>query len=447
MNKLPRIINLLMVAGMVTACYNEKHPPVVLNLDLSDAVLVFNGNDCTGLTKKEDGKTLNHEGLEPADFRLYKTNSKGITSRVHFKTKRSDDDEYYYNNNFFTIMADISEEYFFVDLGRWEGNNKYFINKSSGDAFKFPDDYCFSFDYYEWANTLSSRYTFPQDKYGNIYGVVYSKKEDADVIAKFSVDKNGVNIEKITNIDHLSTNLFAVDIDGNIIFKSDSNKCYYRTVDGELIEEPYNSNWFWTNYDGKIYTFIDKCVKRIDFNKDTKEFSATTIKTYESLSSTDFSNDRILFLDELEEVYLAKYSDENDLYLYSLKADNLEEPFIFSASERGVMGSNKHVGSIYSSGEYIVEFGTSINVFDVAHNMELTTKYLNVTCNDGVRMLNDNKMSVFYWNKDSEVNHPKGFGGVYMSMGIYDLTTGELTEQDTFITGNADRSHVIHIKR
>ena len=451
MKKMPKVINLFMIAGLLTACNVEERAPTLLGLDLSDAVLVFCGNDCTGLHNDENGMDINEEGILAGRFLLRKTNSEGVTTRVHCRTSKSDDDKFYTEDDFFTNLVDISEDYFYADFGSFGKKsyrfNKYFINKKTGDALKFPDGLVFN--KFDWIRSLTPLNYFPKDSAGNIYGIAYSYETHEYGIVKFSIAEKEVKAENIANIEDMNPNLFAVDKDGNVVFNTGRGQCFVRTADGELIKQSLTSGLFWTAYDGNIYSYESGNVSKLTYNKDEKKFTSTVVKTIDSLSSLyKTAPEKLLYLDGLKQIYTYRKNENKDLVLYQLYSETAaEEPITFSAADFGMTDGNERDYCLFCDNDSIVSvLNKTITTIDVKDNMKVTKHTLPIQYNDGMRMLNNKKMAVFYWNEDSEINCPPDTDYALMSIGLYDFSNGTLSKQDKFVSGNADRSHVINLK-
>ncbi len=451
MKKIPKIISIFLIAGVITAC-NEtqkealEEMPGVLSLDLSDAAFVFNGNDCTGVQKAEDGGYINADGVNPANFLFHKTTSEGVTSRVHFKTDRSDDDKYFKDNNMLATLVDISDDYFYADLDLLSRNNQYFINKKTGEALKFPREY--RIKDLDWVHTLTARNYFPQDGAGNVYGVAYCYEGQTDAIVKFTVAEKEVKCEKIADVSVNRPNLFAVDNDGNVAFYDGKDDCYFRTVDKELVKQDFFGKLFWTGYDGNIYFSDSSKVNKVTYDKVQKEVHLTATRTFEELTLTGLYYDRLLFLDDLKQIYTYKDGKNRAIVLYQLYGETaIEEPIVISADDIGNPNSSSSGYSLFSSDDSIafVHATRAVSVIDVKNNMAISKYSLPAVYNEGMRMLRDNKMALFYLNPRSAPYNSSDESD-YMRVGVYDLKTGTLSEPDTFRTGNAMRSDVINIK-
>ena len=454
MKKVLKILSLLAVTTMSTAC--ESKVPTLISMDVSDACLLINCNNCTGATEKgANGDSLNTEGLKSGDFHLYKTNENGVTSRVHCKTKRADDDKYYTSESFFAEFEDISDDYFYADLGRWSGKNKYFINKKTGNAIKLADDY--STNDFKWDYSTSTIQYFPQDNDGNIYGCVKSRSTKGSVIAKFTITEKLVKGETIATVDNADPSIFAVDKDGNVAFSKRSGSYFYVAAGKEVKEQDKNNKTFWTGYDGNIYTISNGEIKKITYDKDKDEVVTETIKTYDGLKGKTIAYDRFLYLDALKQVYTYTSDADRNITIYPLCGENMPgEPVIIAGDDLRMikdfdgeeiplpqyeLSLDCDDDSIYAT---IKQEQFILSRIDPRDNMKITQTTYDVQYNDGVRMLSNKKMAIVYWGSNP-INTP-GDGNAYMSVGVYDINSGTLSKQDTFITGNACRSNIVNLK-
>ena len=450
-----KVLGLLMIASIVTGCSNEESSPLVLSLDLSDAIALFDGNNCT--PNYTDG---------PGDFGLYKIDEKGVTKRVHIKTKKSDDDKFFYQNTIFTEFKEVSDEYFYSRLGDRSGKCNYFINKKTGEAYQIEGNYClFGHDY--WFDSTNPIRDFSKDSNGNIYGRVYDRKVKSYVLAKFSFVKNKVkvqNIGKITErkIDSWYFNEFAADKDGNIVYRGLNNTSYmwyFVTADNKVTPLD-GKKACWVGYDGAIYAYKDQKIEKITYDKLTDVLNTTVVRSYPELDNVDLINNKLLYIDKTQQIYAYGTSEDYDFVLYQLYGENApEKPVSFSIDDLSYTTAKSnyfiqnygysHSGvdcdedtiflTAYDGDSFIV------NKFDTTKNLELTKVKYSVEYNEGTRFLSNKKMLIFYWGHNP-INTPEGTSTAAMSVGILDVNTGELTKQDTFVTGNSDRSSVINLK-
>ena len=457
MKRLPKLLCFLSVAVLATSCNIQSKAPTLLALDLSDAILVFNGNNCTGkLEKKEDGYYYNREGLKTIDFHIYKTDENGVTSRVHCKTKRNDDDPYYTSETFFTEFNEISKDYFYADLGRYTDKNKYLINKKTGNAIKFPDDYQIYNN--DWIYTVSTMETFPQDGAGNFYGYLFERSSKSYVVAKLSILEKEVKSETIGKMAKTDTPNFAVDKDGNVAYRGyggnlgadvfiTSNKKVIKLSDKKI-------SAFWSGYDSAIYAFEKGNIEKLVYDKDNDVLNTEIVATIPALANKNIYPEQLVFLDGLKQIYYYETSQDKSLVLYQFFGENLQgEPTIITEADLKIdndYADYKQPERYYVKSDEDTMYVTLyqgifvMNKISPAYNMEVSKVTYDVEYNDGTRVLSNKKMSIFYWNHN-EINTP-GDGGAYMSIGVYDLNTGILSPQDSFITGNSDRTKVINLK-
>ena len=147
--------------------------------------------------------------------------------------------------------------------------------------------------------------------------------------------------------------------------------------------------------------------------------------------------------------------------LYQLYGENvIDRPLVYTTEDLSYPGAKdsyfmKEYGYAYSGvladedTIYVKAYDGSEHVFnkiDTSKNMELSKVTYKVDYSDGVRLLSDKKAVIFYWNANSVFNCPPGKSTAAMSVGIYDMTTGKLSEQNKFVTGNSDRSSVLNLK-
>ena len=461
MNKSLKSISLLAVFSFATSCNIKGQAPALISLDLSEACIVFNSNNCTGVHDEELKKSgINTEGLKMGDFHLYKTDENGVTKRVHFKTKNSDDDPYYTSKSFFVELEEMSKDYFFIDLGRYSGKNEYFINKKTGEALKFSDDFRIDrpFETDEWPFSTSTLKNHPVDKNGNIYSLAYHYKSNSYVVARFSINEKEVTGEKIYEIPKTYSNRFSVDLDGNVICSTD-NDTYFISVDGKVISpfsanETYRNRRFWTAYDGNIYSLDKGNVEKLTYNKEQETLEKTVVKSFIDLKDTILDGSKLLFLDELKQIYYYETGSNKELLLYPLY-DGTTSNEVITINGNDLRLYNDYEdeypkkyylqcddNSLYVSinqGPFI------LNRIDLKNNMAITQTTYEVDYNDGTRILSNQKLAIFYWN-NSEINCPPNDSAGYMSVGIFDIKTGTLSKQDSFITGIAARSRIVNLK-
>ena len=459
MKNASKILCLLAVSAFVTACNSDPKPPVVISLDLSNAIALFNGN-CTT------------EGRETS-FALYKVDEKGVTSRVSVKTKKSDDDPYFYEDFLFADLKDVSDEYFLAELGCSPSNryiNNCFVNKKTGQAYKLDGDYVnFAYDY--WLDSTNPMRDFAKDGNGSYYTRAYDRKIQSYVLAKFTVTDKKVKVENIGTLPEVRLNSdtncpfneFAVDKDGNIAYRGAlGTGSSWRYVTADKKELPIDSRMaVWTGYDGEIYAYRAGNIEKLSYNKDTNQVEATIVKEYPYLQDANLLNMKILYIDKTQQIYGYTTGSNYEFVLHQLYGDNaLEEPLVFTvddisrfdASSNPVISKDGYAHSSVDCDEDCIYIGGKdgnnfvINKIDTTKNMELSQAKYYVEYNDGTRYLNNKKGVVFYWNSDSEINCPPGKSTAAMSVGILDLNTGEITKQDSFVTGNSDRSSVINLK-
>lgn len=459
MKKASKILCLLAVSALVTACNNDPKPPVVISLDLSNAIALFNGN-CTT------------EGRETS-FALYKVDEKGVTSRVSVKTKKSDDDPYFYEDFLFADLKDVSDEYFLAELGCSPSNryiNNCFVNKKTGQAYKLDGDYVnFAYDY--WLDSTNPMRDFAKDGNGSYYTRAYDRKIQSYVLAKFTVTDKKVKVENIGTLPEVRLNSdtncpfneFAVDKDGNVAYRGAlGTGSSWRYVTADKKELPIDSRMaVWTGYDGEIYAYRVGNIEKLSYNKDTNQVDATLVRSYPQLQDANLLSMKILYIDKTQQIYGYTTGPKYEFILHQLYGDNaLEEPLVFTiddisrldASSNPVISKDGYAHSSVDCDEDCIYIGGKdgnnfvINKIDTTKNMELSRAKYYVEYNDGTRYLNNKKGVVFYWNSDSEINCPPGKSTASMSVGILDLNTGEITKQDSFVTGNSDRSSVINLK-
>lgn len=459
MKKASKIFCLLVVSAFVTACNTEGKAPLVLSLDLSDAIALFNGND----------RTLDDEdAAQSTDFGLYKINEKGIVKRVHIKSKKSDDDKYFIENPIFTDFLEVNDDYFYARLGTYDTNSNYFVNKKTGKAVHVIGEYSFH-RYGYWFDSTSTKRDFSTDKDGNIYGRVYDYDLKSDILAKFTITDKKVTVSEIgkvldDNLYKARFNEFAADSDGNVaLFGTIDNAfgCYFVTANNETIKLESNRKGFWTGYDGAIYSYLNGNIEKLTYNKDKNQVDTTVVRAYSDLGNLDLINSKILYLDKTKEIYAYSTGSNYEFILYQLYGENvIDRPQVYTTEDLSYPGAKdsyfmKEYGYSYSgvfAGEdtiYIETYDGSEFVFnkiDTSKNMELSKSTYKVDYNDGVRLLADKKAVVFYWNEDSDINCPPGKNTAAMSVGIYDMDTGKMSEQNKFVTGNSDRSSVINLK-
>ncbi len=459
MKKASKVFCLLAVSAFVTACTNDPKPPVVISLDLSNAIALFNGN-CT----TEGRKT---------PFALYKVDEKGVTSRVAVKTKKSDDDPYFYEDFLSADLKDISDEYFLAELGCSPSNryvNNCFINKKTGQAYKLDGDYVnFAYDY--WLDSTNPRRDFGKDSNGSYYTRAYDRKIQSYVLAKFTVSDKKVKVENIGTLPEIRLNSdtncpfneFAVDKDGNVAYRGAlGTGSSWRYVTTDKKELPIDSRMaVWTGYDGEIYAYRAGNIEKLSYSKDENKVEATIVKEYPYLQNANLLNMKILYIDKTQQIYGYTTGSNYEFILHRLYGEELlDEPIVFTTEDISRLDASsntfiKQYGYAFSSvdcDEDCIYIGGKdgnnfvINKIDTTKNMELSQAKYYVEYNDGTRYLNNKKGVVFYWNSDSEINCPPGKYTASMSVGILDLNTGEITKQDTFVTGNSARSSVINIK-
>ena len=450
-----KVLGLLMIASIVAGCNNKNSAPLVLSLDLSDAIALFNGNNCT--PDYTDG---------PGGFGLYKTDENGVTKRVHVKTKSSDDDKYFYQKAIHTEFLEVSDEYFYARLGTFDINSNYFVNKKTGEAYRIEGNYHYSRYSYWWDSTNPIR-DFSKDNNGNFYSCAYDYKLKHDVLAKFTIVKNKVKVTTVGKIaednnDCYYFNDYAADKDGNIAYRGLVNTAYnwyFVTADNKVIPID-NKKAVWVGYDGAIYAYKDQDIEKITYDKATDVLSTTVVRSYPELGSLDLVNNKLLYIDKTQQIYAYGTSKDYDFVLYQIYGENaLEKPVSFSTDVLSYTTARsnyfiQNYGYGYSNIDcdedtiYVNAYdGESfvINKLDTTKNLELSQVKYSVEYNDGTRFLNNKKMLIFYWGYNP-INTPEGKSTAAMSVGVLDVNTGTLSKQDTFVTGNSDRSSVVNLK-
>ena len=458
MKNASKIFCLLAVSAFVTSCNNDPKPPVVLSLDLSNAIALFNGNNCT-----EDG--------ENTSFALYKVDEKGVTSRVHVKTKKSDDDPYFYEDFLSADLKDVSDEYFLAELGCSPSNryiNRCFINKKTGQAYKLDGDYVnFGYDY--WLDSTNPMRDFGKDGNGNYYARAFDRKIQSYVLARFIVTDKKVKVENVGTLpkitDYSGTkcpfNEFAVDKAGNVAYRGalgNGSSWRYVTADKKEIEIESRMG-VWTGYDGEIYAYRAGNIEKLSYNKDENKVETTIVKEYPYLQNADLLNMKILYIDKTQQIYGYTTGSNYEFILHRLYGEELlDKPIVFTtedisrpdAATNPVISKDGYAHSSVDCDEDCIYIGGKdgnnfvINKIDTTKNMELSqTKYY-VDYNDGTRFLNNKKMLLFWWGSDQLYEHDPYLAA--MSVSILDINTGKMSEQDRFLTGNSDRSSVINLK-
>ena len=290
-------------------------------------------------------------------------------------------------------------------------------------------------------------------------------------MARFIVTDKKVKVENVGTLpkitDYSGTkcpfNEFAVDKAGNVAYRGalgNGSSWRYVTADKKEIEIESRMG-VWTGYDGEIYAYRAGNIEKLSYNKDTNQVDATLVRSYPQLQDANLLSMKILYIDKTQQIYGYTTGPKYEFILHQLYGDNaLEEPLVFTvddisrldASSNPVISKDGYAHSSVDCDEDCIYIGGKdgnnfvINKIDTTKNMELSQAKYYVEYNDGTRYLNNKKGVVFYWNSDSEINCPPGKSTASMSVGILDLNTGEITKQDSFVTGNSDRSSVINIK-
>lgn len=466
--KLSKLKATLFIPFLLPSC-SSTNGPLLLGVDLSDAVCVFMCNNCTGVSDPELKDTsLNTEGIDRSLFQLYKTDVNGVTKRVKCKTKNSDDDSYFKTENFSTLLINVSDKYFYGNFRQ----DRYFINKKTGDALQFVDEYSLPDE--SWPNYTSARHTFQEDKYGNIYTCAYSIEKKSYEIIKLIEEENKFKCKTLATLDFDVGRLYyAVDSEGNVAYSSvqRGKKFNFITADGNLLsslslenDEYGRRKAFWTGYDGNIYSIKEGKVEKIIYNKDTNTVTSEDIVYFSSLNGRNLDSMNFIFLDGAKKIYYYNVVEKESLELFQLYGAGITgEKIVLSAEELFPAGElelyskastlgwlEADENNIYFSNVCVAKEDNEnteifvVNKLDTNNNMNITRNHYYVYCNDAIRVLNNGKMVIFYWNADSDLNIP-GDHGIYMSVGIFDTNTGVLTPQDTFVTGNAARSHIINL--
>ena len=466
MKKIAKVICLLVITAIATACDGRETSPTVLSLDLSDAIAVFNGNNSTDNDDPELAKQyINNEGAYMGDFGIYKVNENGVTKRIHVKTKRSDDDQYFYKKNLMPEFREISDEYFFGRFGDYDGRSNYFINKRTGEALKVDGRYSFH-HYSYWFDSTNPMRDFSRDNNGHIYGRVYDYSLSSYVLARFTITDKKVKAETLgevirPDIDNLRFNDYAVDKDGNVIYGEKDGNIQWKlvTLDDKAIPIETKSA-VWTGYDGGIYAYSHGNIEKLTYNKEENKVDTEVVRAYPELADLDLVNAKLLYVDDSKQIYAYGTGKNLDFVLYQIYGENMaEKPYSYTVDDLSYPAANSswvmqtygytHSGvdcdedSIYVTtydGESYI-----INRIDTKNNMEHTQIRCNVENNDGERILSNKKMLVFYWGHNDINLVPESYS-VVMSVGIFDLKTGTRSKQDKFVTGNSSRSSVINIK-
>lgn len=457
MKKASKILSLLAVAAFATACNTKEKAPLVLSLNLDNAIALFNGNCRT------PGKET--------PFALYKIDEEGVTERVDIKTKNSNDDKYYKENTIFTDLLDISDEYFYAHLDKNLGNtaeiNEYFVNKKTGQAYKIDARITLNrLDY--WYDSTSTYRDFPQDKDGNIYGYAYDYSAKSCVLGKYTVTDKKVKYERIGNVpenglNNIAFNGFAVDNDGNVAYrgKEDGAISWKFVTPNKKVLPLESKAALWRGYDGTIYAYKDEKIEKITYNKDKNEIETTVVRAYPQLKYANLINSKLLYLDKTQQIYAYTTSSDYEFVLHQLYGENLlEEPIKYTTDDLSYPGaSSNYFVQTYGYGYGGVDADEDciylsaydgvdefvINKIDTSKDMEHSQIRYSVEFNDGTRFLSNKKMLIFYWGYN-DINAPEGNNGGGMSVGIFDINTATLSRQDRFVTGNAERSKVVNLK-
>ena len=470
--KIRKIASLFLMSFLLPSCASTNGPRV-LSVDLSDSVCTFMCNNCTGYSE-ENKSDINADGTKMIFFHLYKTNADGVTTRVKFKTNKSDDDSYFKDEDFiFTDLTNISDKYFY---GNFRGD-RYFIDKQTGETLLFNQNYVLFDEHF--SDYTSARHTYQEDKNGNIYTCAYCTDSHSYQIIKLAKEENKIKANVVydygNNNDLYTVYIFsrdnfsyAVDNEGNVAcfaFNS-ANSYYFITSDGTVINQQSkeicgNGNmYFWTGYDGNIYLIEEGNVKKIVYNNIDKAISTENIVSYSELSNKDLSLDNFIFLDEAKKIFYYKENGKESIELYQLYGENISsekivisDDSLFPKSEFEKSAAMMSIGEINADGNniYVTSKGALIKnderiecwvvaKINVDNNISITRNHFSAYVIDAIRILRNGKMCIFYWN-DCPINIRDK--GIFMSVGIFDTNTGELTSQDSFITGNANRSHII----
>lgn len=462
MKKYVKLVSFLSIMAMLVGCAeNQKSAPTVLNLDLSNAIALFNGN---GGTRYED-----RDEIEQVGWGLFKTDENGITKRVPIKTKRSDDDKFFKENNVMVDPLEVSDEYFFARIGGFESKYNYLINKKTGKALKIEGQYHFS-RYGYWFDSTNPIRDFSKDDNNHIFGRAYDYKLKSDVIVKLTITDNKVKTETIgktieDEIDRAKFNSYAADKDGNLAYiglEGTSNlfNYYFVTADNKVIRIDKKKG-FWTGYDGAIYAYSNGNIEKLTYNKEKHAVDTAVVRSYPELKDLDLIDSKILYIDNTKQIYAYSTGENYEFVLYQIYGDDMaENPYVYTTDDFSYPTAKdsyfmQNYGYSHSGVDcdedsiYVTTYDGSsfvINRLDTSNNMEHSQIRYKVDYNDGSRFLNNKKMLVFYWNTSSEINCPPGKSTASMSVGIIDLKTGELTKQNRFVTGNSNRSSVINLK-
>lgn len=331
MGRIVQVVFIFCIASLI-GCEEDSKPFKVgkqakLNISGASGVVVYNEN-------ANNGGRIATQGTN-----LYKITEEGSIEQVKFVYEDGTetdpnaidqirvDDFYNVNHNYFVLEGHFSA---WDTLGNYVGYSALLVRKNDGAIFDFKPHYTvYNGEVYPISGDIGRKFFF-EDNVGNFYYL-----NGAGIVIKIDVS----NPDKLFRTEYLpsgqSTTQFAVDIEGNCIYKTNEGFRLRKKSGGifDFQTEGVNINQFWRGVNGKIYFSAGPTISVLNVEDGEVSWNSVASDPYLNIGSGYYKIDKsnsVVFISLYNHSHWEFFEESNQLVQFDLPDLSWNTKIIYS---------------------------------------------------------------------------------------------------------------------